>query len=265
MTTNLTRRTGALALLATAAATVLVGCDNGVGAKLTFHDTEKVKVSEIVMTGASGDVGVKTAAITETRITRVVHRRSDPEPSYRLDGTVLRIDTDCGSDCTASYQIEAPAGVKVRGELRSGDVALAGVGAADVTVTSGDVTVMGSTGPVKLKTTSGDVTVHDAGAGATLHATSGDLKAMNVAGGPVSARTTSGDVTVRVTEAASVTAHATSGDVEVLVPSGAYQVKTDTASGDAEVVGVVRDPASKNVLDLKTSSGDATVAVAPAP
>ncbi|MCA2217840.1 DUF4097 family beta strand repeat-containing protein [Jidongwangia harbinensis] len=265
MTTNLTRRTGALAVLATAAATVLAGCDNGVGARLTFHDTEKVKVSEIVMAGGSGDVAVKTAAITETRITRVVHRRSDPEPSYRLEGTVLHIDTDCGRNCTASYQIEAPAGVKVRGELRSGDVALADVGAADLKVTSGNIAVAGSTGAVQVKTTSGDIVVHNARAGATLNATSGDLRVMNANGGPVNARTTSGDVEVRITEAASVTAHTTSGDVEVLVPSGAYQVRTNTNSGDAEVAGVVRDPASKNVLDIKTSSGDATVAGLPAP
>jgi hypothetical protein len=227
MTSNLTRRTGALVLLAAASATVLAGCE-GVGAQLTYNDTEKVKVSEIVMTGGSGDVTVKTAAIAETRITRVVHRRSDPDPSYRLEGTVLHIDTDCGSDCTASYQIEAPAGVKVSGELRSGDVGLTDVGAADVTVTSGDVAVNGATGAVKVKTTSGDITVHHAKAGATLFATSGDLQAMDVGGGPVSARTTSGDVTVKALEVGSVTAHATSGDVEVLVPSGTYRVNTQT-------------------------------------
>jgi DUF4097 and DUF4098 domain-containing protein YvlB len=263
MTSNLTRRTGALVLLAAASATVLAGC-NGVGARLTFNDTEKVKVSEIVMTGASGDVTVKTAEIAETRITRVVHRRSDPDPSYELKGTVLHINTDCGSDCTASYQIVAPVGVKVSGELRSGDVGLTDIGTADVTVTSGDIAVDGATGLVKVKTTSGDITVHDAKAGATLTATSGDLRAMEVGGGPISARTTSGDVTVKAVQVGSVTAQATSGDVQVLVPSGTYRVNADTSSGDAQITGIVQDPSAKNVIDIRTASGDATVAVAPA-
>jgi hypothetical protein len=263
MTSNLTRRTGALVLLAAAAATVLTGC-GGVGATLTFQDTEKVKVTEIVLTGQSGDVGVTTAAIGETRITRVVQRRSDPDPSYRIEGTVLHLDTDCGPDCTASYQIEAPAGVKVRGELRSGDVALAGVGASDVTVTSGDIVVDGATGAVKVKTTSGDVMVQDAKAGATITATSGDLRAINVGGGPVSARTTSGNVTVQTTTAGSVTAQATSGDVDVLVPEGAYRVNTSLRSGDLEVAGIRNDPSATNVIDVRTHSGDVTLATTPA-
>ena len=264
MTSNLTRRTGALVLLAAAAATVLTGC-GGVGAKLTFQDTEKVKVTEIVLSGRSGDVGVTTAAIAETRITRVVHRRSDPDPSYRLDGTVLHIDTDCGTDCTASYQIEAPTGVKVRGKLQSGDIALAGVGASNVTVTSGDVMVDGASGAVQVKTTSGDITVQDATAGATLTATSGDLRAINVGGSPVSARTTSGDVTVQTTAAGSVTAQATSGDVSVLVPAGSYRVTTSMRDNDdVQIVGVRNDPASKNVIDVRTHSGDVTVATTPA-
>jgi hypothetical protein len=262
MTSNLTRRTGALVLLAAAAATVLSGC-GGVGVTLTYQDTEKVKVTDIVLTGRSGDVSVTTAAIAETRITRVVHRRTDPEPSYRIEGTVLHLDTDCGPDCTASYQVEAPAGVKVRGKLQSGDIALAGVGASDVTVTSGDVVVDGATGSVKVKTTSGDITVRDATAGASLAATSGDLRAIDVGGSPVSAKTTSGDVTVRTTAVGSVTAQATSGDVSVLVPDGAYRVNTSLKSGDAQVVGIRHDPAATNVIDVRTHSGDVTVATAP--
>lgn len=262
MTTNLTRRTGAFVLLAATAATVLTGC-GGVGAKLTYQDTEKVKVTDIVLEGRSGDVAVTTAAIEETRITRVVHRRTDPDPSYRLEGTTLHLDTDCGPDCTASYQVEAPAGVKVRGKLQSGDVAMSGIGASDITVTSGDIVVDGATGPVHVKTTSGDITVRDATAGVTLAATSGDLRAIDVGGNPVSAKTTSGEVTVHTTTVGSVTAQATSGDVEVLVPDGAYRVNLSLKSGDPQVAGVREDPASPHVIDVRTSSGDVTVATAP--
>jgi hypothetical protein len=263
MTSILSRRTAAVVLSAAAAATVLAGC-GGVGARLTFNDTEKVKVSEIVLTGASGDVAVRTAPIAETRITRVIHRSSDPGQTYRLEGTVLHIDTDCGRNCSVSYDIEAPAGVAVRGELKSGDVALDGVGATDVTLTSGDVTVRNATGKVRVQGTSGDISVLDGRAGADIRTTSGDVRALNIAGGPVTAVVTSGDVDVKLTTATSVTAETTSGDVNVIVPTGSYRIAADTGSGDDRIIGVVNDPASKNVITLQTRSGDATVSGAPA-
>lgn len=280
MTSILTRRAAAVALTAAAAATALAGC-GGVGARLTFNDTEKVKVSEIVLTGRGGDVTVRTAAISETRISRVIHRSSDPGPTYRLAGTVLHIDTDCGRSCRVSYDVEAPAGVTVRGELASGDIALDGVGATDLKLTSGDVMVSNATGAVQLRSTSGDMMVRNAAgtvgirgtsgdisvldgkAGVTIETTSGDVRAMNVAG-PVTAAVTSGDVQVKLTTAASVTAHTTSGDVNVIVPSGSYRVSTGSGSGDERVIGVVADPKAPNVIDVRSRSGDATVSGVPA-
>jgi len=256
------RRTAALVLSAAVTATVLAGC-GGAGVRQTFNDTEKVKVTEIVMTGGSGDVLVRTAPIAETRITRIVHRATDPGESYRLDGTVLHIDTDCGHDCSVSYQIEAPAGVAVRGELRSGDIGLDGVGATDLRLTSGDIMVRNAAGAVTARATSGDVTVLDGKAGATIEATSGNVRAVNITGGPVNAQVNSGDVEVQLTTPNSVTARANSGDVNVLVPAGSYRVSAETGSGDSGVVGIVNDPSAKNVITVHTGSGDAHVAAQP--
>jgi hypothetical protein len=263
MTSILSRRAVAVALTAAGAATLLAGC-GGVGARLTFNDTEKVKVTEIVMTGRSGDVSVRTAPIAETRITRVIHRNSDPGPTYRVEGTVLHIDTDCGGNCSVAYDIEAPAGVAVRGEVTSGDLAFDGVGATDVQMTSGDVMIRNATGTVRVKSTSGDINVLDGKAATTIETTSGDVRAMNIAG-PVNASVTSGDVDVRLTTAASVVAQTTSGDVNVIVPAGGYRITAGgTGSGDQRIIGVVHDPESKNVIDVRTGSGDATVSGAPA-
>jgi DUF4097 and DUF4098 domain-containing protein YvlB len=258
-----TKRALTLVLLAVVSAAALAGC-GGVGARLTFSDTEKVKITEIVMTGGSGDVTVRTSAITETRINRIIHHNADPGETYRLDGTVLHIDTSCGRDCSVSYEIEAPTGVAVRGELRSGDVGLTGVGTADIALTSGDILVRGATGAVQARSTSGDITVLDGKGGATLEATSGNVRAMNIAGGPVNASVTSGDVEVKLTEADSVDARTTSGDVIVIVPSGSYRVGTDAGSGDHSVIGIVNDPSAKNVINVHTGSGDATISGAPA-
>lgn len=253
----MTSRLTLLALTGAAAVTVLAGC-GGVGARLTFNDTEKAAVTEIVVTGASGNINVKTAAVTETKIQRIIHRNSDPGQTFRMEGSVLHVDTDCGNDCSVDYDIEAPAGVKVSGELRSGDMGLTGVGATDVTVTSGNIMISKATGAVRAKATSGDIDVVDAAAAVTIESTSGDVRAMN-ATGPVIARATSGDVDVKLSAPASVTARASSGDVNVIVPPGSYLVK-----GAPTLEGLVADPASKNVIEVSASSGDAFVTAQPA-
>jgi len=262
MNPRLFQRAGAIALVAAASA-ALAGCGDGIGATLTFNDVEKVKVSQIVLDGSSGDVTVSTAAINETRITRIVHSSSDPGRSYTLTGSQLHLDTSCGSGCWVSYQIQAPAGVAVVGELASGTVTLTGVGSTDVRVSSGDIEIRRATGTVRAQATSGDITVSDSKGPVTLEATSGDVHAIDI-GGNVHAKATSGDIDVKLTAPASVTADASSGDVDVLVPAGAYQVRTAVSSGDPNVDGVTNDASSKNVLDLRASSGDLTVATVPA-
>jgi hypothetical protein len=257
----MTRRPVALILLAAAAVTVLAACGRP-SARLTYNDTEKVKVTEILVSGGAGNVTVKASAIEDTRITRIVQSSHDPGQSYTLQGTTLSIDTDCGPDCTVSYEIEAPTGVAVRGELASGDIGLTGVGVTDIRLTSGDIAIRGATGAVQARTTSGDIDVFDAAQGVTLEAKSGNVQAMNVAG-VVVANATSGDVDVKLAEAGSVTASAGSGNVELIVPTGDYRVEAAAGSGDEELVGIVSDPSAKNVIDVRAGSGDVRVVTAP--
>jgi DUF4097 and DUF4098 domain-containing protein YvlB len=265
MTPILARRAGAVTLIAATAA-ALAGCGGGIGARLTYDDIEKAKVSEIVLTGGSGDVTVTTAAVAETRIKRIVRTdgSADPETSYRLSGTVLTLDTSCGHQCQVSYEIQAPAGVSVRGKLGSGTLALSDIAGADVTVGSGNAAIDRASGTVSVKSGSGDIVANDLRGETTLVAGSGNVEAHGLAGGKaVRAQTGSGDVTVELTEVASVTARAGSGDVELLVPDGAYQVKTRNGSGDAAVLGVSDDPTAKNVIDVQTGSGDARITAIP--
>jgi hypothetical protein len=260
MTATLARRAGAVTLIA--ATTLGLAACGGVGAKLTYDDTEKGKISKIVIDGGSGDVLVHTAAITETHIKRVYRVSADPDESYRVVGTELHIANRCGMNCNVSYEIETPPGVAVSGALTSGHIELVDVGATDVTLTSGDIMVRGATGPVKVKATSGDITVSDATKGATVEATSGDVHAIEISGGPVVAKVSSGDATVKLSTPGSVTAQAGSGDVMVNVPVGAYQVHTQKGSGDLALVGITNDPTATNILDVRVGSGDLTVAAA---
>ena len=62
------RYAGALVLI-TVLSAALTGCEPGGGwSQQTFNDTEKAKITEVVIDGGDGTVAVHTSAINETRI-----------------------------------------------------------------------------------------------------------------------------------------------------------------------------------------------------
>src|SRR4051812_36957705 len=117
---TLPRTLGAVPL---AGVLALTGCFATPQARLDFSDTEQAGITEIRITGGSGDVAVRTSARADTSIRREVrYRGGEPGRTYRIEGSVLSIDTNCGRDCGVSYDIEAPAEVAVTGRTTSGDV-----------------------------------------------------------------------------------------------------------------------------------------------
>ncbi|GLY01517.1 DUF4097 family beta strand repeat-containing protein [Actinoplanes sp. NBRC 101535] len=245
------------AALILTSALVLAGCDQAVGARMIFNDTETTKVTDIVLTGGNGDVRVRTGTEATTKVQRVVTGGTSPGSSYTLKDGVLSLTTDCGSDCRVSYEIEAPAGVTVRGEMRSGDVFLTQVGPVDLKLTSGDVAVEDATSDVAVRSTSGDISVTGGGA-ASLETTNGDIVALGTTG-PMTARSTSGDIALNLASASSVTATVANGDIEVFVPRGDYRISAQSAHGEATVMDLADDPKAANTLNLRASNGDITV------
>jgi hypothetical protein len=260
LTEHPARRAVPLTLAGAVAAAALAGCTGSVPTQLHFTDTEKKKITEVVIGAGSGDVAVKTAAVAETQIKRIVHYHGvEPaSPTYRVIGTVLHVDTDCGNDCSVDYDIVTPVGVAVRGEVTSGDLHLTRVLTADVTVTSGDVRVSGATGEVKVEASSGNITVADLAGATRLVATSGDIEGRGLGGAPVTAEATSGNIDLQLARPGAVTAHASSGDVSVRVPNGRYQIRTDADSGEQQI-SIPNDPSSPHILDLSANSGDVTL------
>ncbi|WP_305788780.1 DUF4097 family beta strand repeat-containing protein [Symbioplanes lichenis] len=268
MTARLIRRAGALTLAAAATATVLTGCGAGVGAKLTYDDTEKAKITDIVIDGSSGDVAITTGAAAETRIKRTVRTDGrDPEISHHVTGSTLDVSTSCGDHCTVSYEITAPVGVKVKGSLDSGDLTLSKVGSADVRAGSGDILLDQIPGDVIARADSGSIQANALGGGTTLVAKSGDVMAHELTGGKaVKVTVDSGDISVGLAQPASVTARASSGDINLVVPVGDYKIvgpARRSDDGDELNTDLVSNPSAPNVLDLKASSGDASVVTSP--
>jgi hypothetical protein len=250
------------AAVATLTAAAMTGCGaDFAGATLTFTDTEKTKISEILLEGGSGDVTVSTGTSPETSIKRIVRSNGgDPAKSYEVSAGRLTLSTECGMMCRVSYEIVAPAGVTVRGELSSGDLHLIKVTAARVKLQSGDIAADGITGDTSLETQSGDIRVNGIDGGATLVSRSGDNDGLALTGGKsVRAEAHSGNVTLVLAEPASVTAKALSGDIDLTVPrSGAYRLEHREDSGDFDSE-IGNDPQAALVINLDTQSGNSHV------
>ncbi|WP_230394631.1 DUF4097 family beta strand repeat-containing protein [Plantactinospora alkalitolerans] len=248
---------GVAALIALIA---LSACEGLAEQKLTFDRTEDTKITEIELAPGSGDVVVRTGAVTNVRIKRVIQYRG-AEPSgttYRIDGTKLVLDTDCGRNCGVSYDILAPEGVAVRGENGSGDISLTAVSEVDLEVGSGDITVTDASGKVRAQTGSGDIRLNRVRGEVSARANSGSIDGSELGAGKVQAETGSGDITLALAAATSVQAHASSGSVDLIVPTGDYQVRAIPNSGSADV-SVPNNPTATAVLDVRTGSGDITI------
>jgi len=248
---------GVLTLFAVAA---LSGCGGLAEQRLTYNRTENVKVTEIEISPGAGDVVVRTGAVTDVRIERVVQYRGDEpnETTYRFDGTKLLLDTDCGRQCGVSYDILAPEGVAVRGRNGSGNIRLTEVSEVDVKVGSGDISVDGASGAVRAETGSGDVTLSGVPGTVWAHTGSGSIEGRDLGAGKVQAEAASGDITLTLRTAGSVQAQAASGNVVLVVPAGSYRVQANADSGSTNV-SVRNDPAATAVLEARTGSGDITI------
>ncbi|SCE66096.1 Putative adhesin [Micromonospora haikouensis] len=249
----------AVAVGAVAALILLAGCDNLSLRRLDFDDVESTRIARVTVLPGSGDVTVVGGGPAgQVRIKRVLRYHGDqPEARYEIRGDELVLDTDCGSRCTISYEVNAPEGVAVSGATGSGNVTLSRVGEVDFRLDSGNLEITRATGAVRAEASSGNVEVDDVRGPATLRTSSGDVTGSRL-GGQVDAEAESGDVTVELAVPASVRAHAASGDVQLVVPAGRYRVRSDVDSDDAEL-GIVDDPGASLLLDVAADSGNLTV------
>lgn len=256
----LKRASLALTALAVATMVLTAGCDVPANTREDGLSRDE-PVTEVRISGGSGDVtiiGDATAGVEVRRTAR--YGDSAPQDSVAVNGTVLTLDTDCGHNCSASYEVHLPRGAKVSGSNGSGDVRLSGVSTVDIEVGSGDITVTGATGAVTVHSRSGDVRLHDIGGSVRADVSSGDLDADGLRA-EVVLDSSSGDVTVGLTAAANLTVRADSGDVTARIPDGCCRVEVSVDSGQSRV-DVRSDSQSSYLVKLHADSGDVTVRAA---
>lgn len=260
--------------LALASAVALIGC-TPMDRRASDERTESGSLTEVTLSGGGGAVTIEQGTEATTRIKRVFRYGGNARPHGRdrVDGSVLRLDTDCGTQCSVDYTVTVPSAVKVTGASAAGAVTLRGVGAVSLTVESGRVSIRGAGGKVDVFASSGSILVEDAtgavtaraesgsidvrraGGAVIAEASSGSLRVRDSTGESVIARSSSGSIHVSMGRPLNVRAMADSGNIRVSVPAGIdVDVATTTDNGEPKInVPDVADAPHK--LDLQTDSG----------
>lgn len=251
------------ALLATAVALPALSACNLERRSFEDSATERVGITEIRIESSNGkgNVVVQPGDRSQVEIRRTVSYRGErpTQRTYSIESSVLRLHTSCRRDnCTVSYTVKAPKGVRVLGENGAGDLRVSGVSTVDAKVGKGDVAVRDSTGAVDVRTGSGNVELVDLRGPTNVKVSTGDIQAYGVRTTALTAETSSGNLRLETLVPADVRAKTSSGDIRLVVPSGEYHVNAVTKSGNVDVR-VVHDPTAARTLDLETKDGDIAV------
>jgi hypothetical protein len=199
--------------------------------------------------GYAKDVSVTAGTEGDRYVIRVQYpRRVDIQLNFWDLFSNKGNSNDFGSRHEVRLLVQVPAGLALRLESVSGDLAARGLtGPQSLHSTSGDCTVDAAGGSLDVRTVSGDA--HVSGhARALVRSTSGDITA--ALEGPLDAGSVSGDIEVRSASDSLVLA-STSGDISV--DSAPRAIEASSSSGSLEVL------SAGGSVDLSSSSGSVSV------
>ena len=240
------------------------GCDLGIPLNIREDGLrEQTAVTEVKVVGDSGDVTVIGDSTVGVDVRRRVRYANGHEPGQTMSvsGATLTVNTDCGNQCSASYEVHVAKGVRVSGTNASGNVTASGVSDVDIRVDSGTVRVDGATGDVKVEATSGNVELNDIAGTVKANVDSGNITGRGLRATSLFFDAQSGNIDVTAPGAGNVTARAESGNVTIRVPDNCCRVTADADSGNEEVR-VAVNPNSPYLVDAKANSGNVTIRAA---
>ncbi len=248
----------AASVLAFAGAALVAGCQFPLN---TLEDGlhQDDPVTEVHITGGSGNVTIIGDGTTGVDVSRTARYGTEsPGNSMGVAGSTLNLNTDCGRQCSASYEVHVARGVRVTGGNNSGNVTARGVSTVELRLDSGNITVAGATGDVTVAADSGNIEVSDIGGAVKATVSSGNIDGRDLRGGQIALEADSGTIEVTVPGTGNLTARADSGNVTVRLPDGCCRIRTEVQSGRVRVD--VRDnPQSTYLVDLRADSGNIEV------
>lgn len=202
-----------------------------------------------------GGVTLTTGDRAEVRA-RVTSWRPGASGRVSVDGGTLTLD-GCGRWCRVQYEVTAPSGVDLTGEMGSGNLVAENLGQVAFETGSGTIDLAAVQGPIAVEAGSGDIRIVAAADTVVASTGSGNVTVTDAAA-TVTAEAGSGNINLTLVEPVSATLTTGSGNITASVPAGPYRIAGTTGSGDREI-NVATDPASAYVLTLDTGSGNVTV------
>lgn len=218
--------------------------------ELQQHTEQRIPDKVIFVDFEASDVSVDGGDFDQVLIDRTLSwDRVKPRFTETWSGSTLRISHDCQNtslleNCAVDYRLQVPAKVDIEVETSSGDVSVSGTtGRIKVNAVSGDTTVRAEQATsIDVRAVSGDVTIGGGATGAKVETISGEIQLdFTAPPGTVTVRSTSGDVILRVpspTDTYRVSITSVSGDQDVSLPTaptGDRLISVETVSGDIRV------------------------------
>jgi hypothetical protein len=204
------------------------------------------QISSIRLDSDSGGVTITgKEGVTQVSLQRTVSY-SGNAPSgttYHVENGQLVLN-GCGQHCTVDYTLTVPAKLPVSGSTTTGRITLSDMGSVDVSTHSGQINMDTIEGPVKAQTTNGRI------------------QGQGIKGDSFDAETSNGEVNVTFATPQNVHAQTSNGAINLFVPSGAYNVITESHNGHKDIQ-VTNSPTAQYKLDLHTSNGHITVKPSP--
>ena len=179
-------------------------------------------------------------------------KRIEQNPPVVQSGNLITIgrinESDLRSNVSISYDVTLPANSRLRTESGSGDVTVDGVnGPVKMNSGSGNATARNLGDELRVGTGSGDIHIDHVKGPVRVNAGSGTVDATGV-GGAFYAETGSGDITLHQEASGTVMARTGSGNVRLHNLKGGLEAHT--GSGDVEADGEAR-----NDWNVQTGSG----------
>jgi DUF4097 and DUF4098 domain-containing protein YvlB len=183
-------------------------------------------------------------------------RAIEANPPIEQDGNTIRVghfhDSSLSRNVSIDYDLVVPAATRLHSDTGSGDQSIEGIqGPLRVSTGSGRIEATHIGGEVHASTGSGDVIVDAVQGGVTANTGSGSIRASGVAG-EFSGETGSGDVRLEQSAPGRVRASSGSGHIELAGVRG--PLHADTGSGDITAQGDLSGD-----WRLETGSGTVTV------
>ncbi|MFF3671019.1 DUF4097 family beta strand repeat-containing protein [Microtetraspora malaysiensis] len=206
----------------------------------------KDKVARVVLVGGSGEIEVGEADDSVVKVGETLRWSSGkPVTEHKVEGDALVMSYECPhamDNCSVSYKVKVPKGMRVEAKVGSGDVRLNAL-----------------SGPTKVETGSGDAYLTELSGPITAKVGSGDLEGTALTGKELKVEADSGNATLKyATVPDNVNVSAGSGDAEITLPDGPYSVDTKTRSGET-TISVKTDLGSPHRVVIHTGSGNVSL------